>query len=130
MANHHPEEPQIGEGQPGDALLRQADRLQSALDDYQHLETTFFSGADEAKTVRVTVDGGKRLADLYIEEGLLRLGSETVQQRLNEALLNANAAATGAVGAEQEKLLETLGLTAEVMEKFDSLIENLQPGRA
>jgi DNA-binding protein YbaB len=120
----------MGGGQPGAALLRQADRLQSALDDYQHLETTFFSGADEANTVGVTVDGGKRLADLYIEEGLLRLGSETVQQRLNEALRNANAAATEALGTEREKLLETLGLTAEVMEKLDSVIENLQPGDA
>jgi DNA-binding protein YbaB len=130
MANYHPEEPQIDEGQPGAALLRQVDRLQSALDDYQHPETTLFSGADEAKTVGVTVDKGKRLTELYIEDGLLRLGTETVEQRLNDALLNANAAATEAAGAEREKLLETLGLTAEVTEKLDSVIENLQPGPA
>jgi DNA-binding protein YbaB len=129
-ANHHPEQPQIGEGQPGAALLGQADRLQSALDDYQHVETTSFSGADAAKTVGVRVDGSKRLAGLYIEEGLLGLGSETVQQRLNEALLNANTAATEAVAAEREKLRQTLGLTADITKRLDSMMEDLRPGQA
>ncbi|WAJ45421.1 YbaB/EbfC family nucleoid-associated protein [Mycobacterium sp. Aquia_216] len=128
MANHQPEQPQIADEHPGGALLRQADRLQSALDDYRYQETTFFSGSDETKTVSVTVDGSKKLADVYIEAGLLRLGSETVEQRLNEALRNANAAATSALATEREKLLETLGLNAEVIERLDSVIKDLQSG--
>jgi DNA-binding protein YbaB len=125
----HPEvPPHIAEGQPGAALLREADRLQSALADFQHVQTALFSATDEADTVQATVDGHGCLTGLHIEDGLLRLGTETVEQRVNEALENARAAATRAVGAEQEKLLETLGLTDEVMEQIDSAAALLNAG--
>lgn len=75
------------------------------------------------------MNGDLQLTGLRIEDGLLRLGTEAVGERINEALQNARAAAAGAAGTEQEELLEALGLTAEVMKQFDSAMES-QPGRA
>jgi len=130
-ANLHPEIPQIVDGQPGAALLREAQRLRSAWDDHRHHQrTASFTGTDEDKTVEATVNGNLQLTGLRIEDGLLRLGTEAVGQRINEALRNAGAAATGAVGAEQEKLLAELGFTAEVMKQFDSVIDKFEPRRA
>lgn len=125
--NLPPEETQIDHGPPGAALLREAHRLRSAFEDYRHhLSTASFTGTDEAKTVKATVSGSLRLTGLRIEKHLLgRVGAEAVGERITEALRNANAAATGAVGAEQEKALEALGLTAEVVKQFDSVLENL-----
>jgi DNA-binding protein YbaB len=113
------------------ALPPEANRIQSAVDDYQHyLKTAPFKGADEAETVEVTLTGNLQITKLYIEPGLLRLGVETVEQRVNDAYRNARAAARTAASDEYEKLLQTMGLTAEVMEQLDSLAENLQSGEA
>ncbi|MCV7352735.1 YbaB/EbfC family nucleoid-associated protein [Mycobacterium parmense] len=71
-------------------------------------DTGTFTGTDEAETVEVTLNGHRCVTGLEIEEGLLRLGAETVQERINEALLNAQAAATGAREAENAQLLRSL----------------------
>jgi hypothetical protein len=52
-------------------------------------------------------DGGQRLGD-----SLLRLGIDAVTQRVNEAVLNAQATATAAGEADQERFLESLASIA------------------
>ena len=87
------------------AVLQQAQRLQSILDDQLHrMNTQTFTATDEAETVEVTLNGHHHLTGVFIEEGLLRLGVETVQQRLNEALQNATAAAAASIEADRERL--------------------------
>ncbi|MEM6109618.1 YbaB/EbfC family nucleoid-associated protein [Mycobacterium sp. 050272] len=93
--------------------LRQAHQFQSALDNQVHrTATNSVTATDEAKSVEVTLDGRRWLSGLYIEEGLLRLGAETVQQRVNEALCNAVAAATAADAADGERFVESLAAIA------------------
>ena len=74
--------------------------------------TGSFSAKDETETVEVVVNGDILLTQVYIEDGLLRLGAATVEQRINEALRNAAAAATAANEAEHEQLLESLASIA------------------
>jgi DNA-binding protein YbaB len=89
--------------------LRQAQRFQSAIEDQTYrTNTESLKATDQAKTVSATVNGRYWLTGLRIEEGLLRLGANTVEQRVNEALLNARAAATAAVEAEREQLAASL----------------------
>lgn len=128
--NVPPAIPEIVDGEPGAALLREAQRLRSAWDDYRHqLRTASFTGADAAETVEATVNGYRQLTGLRIEDGLLRLGADAVGERINEAMHRAGFAAAAAAGAGQERLLRTLGLTVELMTKFDAAIGNIQPGR-
>lgn len=95
--------PQVAEA------LQQAQRFQSALEDQiNRTARETFTGTDEAKTVTVTLDGDQAVKSVDIQEGLLRLGADTVEQRINEAIQNAVAAATGAGQAEYEQLLESL----------------------
>jgi DNA-binding protein YbaB len=124
-ANLPPEEPQVDHGPPGTALLREAHRLRSAYEDYRHhLSTASFTGTDEAKTVTATVSGSLRLTGLRIQKRLLTtVGYEAVGQRITDAVRSANAAAAASVGPQQEKLLGTLGLTADVMQQFDSAFD-------
>lgn len=87
------------------AVLQQAQRLQSIMDDQLHrMSTQTFTATDETQTVEVTLNGHHHLTGAFIEDGLLRLGVETVQQRLNEALQNANAAASAAIEADRERI--------------------------
>lgn len=109
--------PQVAEA------LRHAQQIQSALEDQQHrTNTESFTATDESETVEVTLNARLCLTDLHIEDGLLRLGADTVEQRINEAVANAQATATAAIDAEHERLIEmvagiagslkeTLGLT-------------------
>ena len=77
------------------AVLQQAQRLQSVMDEQlAKMNTESFTATDEAKTVEVTLNGHHWLTDLFIEDGLLRLGADTVEARINEALGNATAKAT------------------------------------
>jgi DNA-binding protein YbaB len=86
-------------------VLRQAQHMQSAVDRQLHqLNTRSFNGTDEAKTVAVTLDGRQRLTGLHIIDGLLRLGTEVVAQRINEAIYNAQHAAVAAIEAEHPRL--------------------------
>jgi DNA-binding protein YbaB len=95
--------PQVAEA------LRQAERFQAVLEGQMHRTATeTFTATDESETVEVTITGGRALTDVRIEDGLLRLGAEAVEQRINEALRNAVAAALAANDAEHERLIESL----------------------
>jgi DNA-binding protein YbaB len=87
------------------AVLEQARRLQAVMDEQLHkMNTGTFTATDEARTVEVTLNGHQWLVDVFINEGLLRLGAETVQQRLNEALRNAAAQASASIDADRERI--------------------------
>ena len=94
------------------AGLQQAQRLQSVMDEQlAKMNTESFTATDEAKTVEVTLNGHHWLTDLFIEDGLLRLGADTVEARINEALGNATAKATESIDADRARLNE---LVAEI----------------
>jgi DNA-binding protein YbaB len=94
------------------AVLQQAQRLQSVMDEQlAKMNTESFTATDEAKTVEVTLNGHHWLTDLFIEDGLLRLGADTVEARINEALANATAKATESIDADRARLNE---LVAEI----------------
>ena len=87
------------------AVLKQAQRLQSIVDDQLHkMNTETFTATDEAETVEVTLNGHQHLTATFISDGLLRLGAHEVQQRINEALQNASAAATESIEADRERI--------------------------
>lgn len=87
------------------AVLRQAQQLQSLMDDQLHkMNTETFTATDEEQTVEVTLNGHHHLTDVYIKDGLLRLGAQTVEQRLNEAIQKATSAATASIEADRERL--------------------------
>lgn len=95
--------PQVAE------ILQQVGRFSSALTEQMHrTNTSTFTATDAANSVEATVNGRSWLTGLHIEEGLLRLGAEVVAQRVNEAVRNAEAAATASVEAEQEQLMAVL----------------------
>lgn len=87
------------------AVLRQAQSLQSVLDDQLHkMNTETFTATDESETVEVTLNGHHHLQGIFIQDGLLRLGAQTVEQRLNEALHKATAEATTSIEADRERI--------------------------
>lgn len=98
------------------AVLGQAQRLQSIMDDQLHkMNTESFTATDEAETVEVTLNGRHWLTGLHIEEGLLRLGAEAVQQRITEALHKATAVATASIESDRERInAEVAGITGEL----------------
>ena len=98
------------------AVLQQAQRLQSIMDEQlAKMNTESFTATDEAKTVEVTLNGHHWLTDLFIEDGLLRLGAETVEARINEALGNATAKATESINSDRARLGELVAeITAEL----------------
>lgn len=67
-----------------------------------------FTARDESETVTATINGHRSLTRLSIEGGLLRLGSATVEQRINEAIGNAQAEATAAIAAQQQNMVASL----------------------
>lgn len=87
------------------AVLRQAQRLQSLMDDQlAKMAGETFAATDEANTVEVTLNGHHWLTDVFIEDGLLRLGADTVAARINEALQNASATASASIEADRERI--------------------------
>ncbi len=87
------------------AVLQQAQQLQSIMDEQLHrMESQTFTAADESGTVEVTLDGHHQLKAVVLADGLMRLGVEEVQQRINEALRNATAAASTAIDADRERI--------------------------
>ena len=87
------------------AVLRQAQRLQSLMDDQlAKMNRETFTATDESDTVEVTLNGHHWLTDVYLQPGVLRLGAETVQSRVNEALRNAAAIAAESIGADRERI--------------------------
>lgn len=97
------------------AVLRQAQRLQSVMDDQlAKMNTETFTATDEARTVEVTLNGHHWLTDVFIEDGLLRLGAATVQGRINEALRNASVIAAESIAADRERIDAVIAeITAE-----------------
>ncbi len=87
------------------AVLRQAARLQSLMDEQlQRMNSQTFTATDEAETVEVTLNGHHHLTGTFIADGLLRLGADTVEQRLNEALQNATDAATESIELDRARI--------------------------
>lgn len=87
------------------AVLQQAQRLQSLMDEQLHkMNTQTFTASDESETVEVTLNGHHHLTGAFIEDGLLRLGAETVERRLNEALEKATSAATESIELDRERI--------------------------
>ncbi|CDO88003.1 DNA-binding protein, YbaB/EbfC family [Mycobacterium triplex] len=107
--------PQVAEA------LRQAQQFQSALDDHMHRsDTGTFTATDETETVTVTLNAQLVLTDVDIEPGLLRLGSEVVEERINDALRKAEAVATANNEAEEERLVASL---AEITCSLSSILD-------
>lgn len=87
------------------AVLREAERLQSAMDDQlAKMSTQTFVATDETETVEVTLNGHQLLTDVLIEDGLLRLGAATVESRINEALRKASVLAAESLAVDQERI--------------------------
>ncbi|BDX29547.1 DNA-binding protein [Mycobacterium antarcticum] len=87
------------------SVLKQAQRLQSLMDDQlEKMAGESFTATDETETVEVTLNGHHWLTEVFIEEGLLRLGAETVEARVNEALQNAGASAAASMEADRERI--------------------------
>ncbi|MGV0714395.1 YbaB/EbfC family nucleoid-associated protein [Mycolicibacterium sp. XJ662] len=87
------------------AVLQQAQQLQSIMDEQLHkMNSQTFTATDESGTVEVTLDGHHQLKSASIAEGTMRLGVEELQQRLNEALRNASAAASTTIEADRERI--------------------------
>jgi DNA-binding protein YbaB len=108
--------PQVAEA------LQELKRFNATLEDHMYqTNIESFTGTDEAKTVNVTIDGHHALTGLYIEDGLLRLGAQTVEERVNEALRNAQAAATAAITAQQQQVFSALLDMTEQMMKSAGL---------
>lgn len=73
-------------------------------DQLQKMNAETFTATDESETVEVTLDGHHRLTDVFIKDGLLRLGAPVVAQRLNEALQAATAKAMAASAVDRERM--------------------------
>jgi DNA-binding protein YbaB len=87
------------------AVLHQAQRLQSIMDEQLHkMNSQTFTATDETETVEVTLNGHHHLTGAFIEDGLLRLGAQAVEQRLNEALQNATAEATVSIEEDRARI--------------------------
>jgi DNA-binding protein YbaB len=90
-------------------VQQQLVRFTSALEDEKHrTNTQTFRATDEAKTVEVVINGNRWLTGLYIEPGLLRLGVDVVQQRILEALTEAQSAAFADRKAAASQLEEAM----------------------
>jgi DNA-binding protein YbaB len=98
------------------AVLRQARRLQALMDEQlDKMATSSFTASDENDTVEVTLNGHQWLKDVYIQDGLLRLGAEEVEHRVNEALHKASAEASAAIDADRERIDAVVAeITAEI----------------
>jgi DNA-binding protein YbaB len=87
------------------AVLQQAQRLQSLMDDQlAKMNTETFTATDESETVEVTLNWHHWLTDVFIEDGVLRLGAEVVQSRVNEALQKASFKATESINADRDRI--------------------------
>lgn len=103
------------------AVLRHSEQLQSIMDDQLHkMNSQTFVATDESETVEVTLDGHQQLTNIHIDDGLLRLGAATVEQRVNEALQKATATAISSIEADRERI------DAMVNEMSDDLGQLLQ----
>ena len=77
-----------------------------------------FAAKDESETVEVVINGDMCVTQVLIEDGLLRLGSETVQDRINEALMRATAEAAASIEAGQAETFEALTKIVDSLQKI------------
>ena len=99
------------------AALSLAARFQTALEGtLNQMNNGNFRGTDEAETVEVSINGHQWLTGVRIDDGLIKeLGAELVGARVNEALQNAQAAASkynSAAGEQLTAVLEAMTKTA------------------
>ena len=104
------------------AVLQQAQRLQSIVDDQLHkMSSETFSATDESETVEVTLNGHHYLTAAFISDGLLRLGARAVEQRINEALQNATAAAAQSIAADRQRIEAAVAEITAGMQSADPM---------
>ncbi|WAC91687.1 YbaB/EbfC family nucleoid-associated protein [Mycobacterium sp. Aquia_213] len=96
-----------------DEFKKFGDVLEGAL---KQRGTGSFTAKDETETVEVVINGDMCVTQVNIEDGLLRLGAETVQERINEALMRATAEAAASIEASQ----------LETFEKLTQIVDSLQ----
>jgi DNA-binding protein YbaB len=77
-----------------------------------------FSAKDETETVEVTLNGELVVSQVYIEDGLLRLGAEVVQDRINEAIMKATVEATAVNAANNEATIDAMSKMLDSMQKL------------
>jgi DNA-binding protein YbaB len=99
--------------------LALAGRFQSALDGtLNQMNTGSFPGHDEERTVEVTINGHQWLTGVRIDDGLIKeLGAEAVGARVNEALMNAQSAASKYNDAAEQQLAAALEAMSQTMNK-------------
>lgn len=89
--------------------LEQLKKMTTLLEDQMALsDGGSYTAKDESETVTATINGHRVLTRISIEEGLLRLGAATVQERINEAIDNAQAEATIAIQGQQQNMVASL----------------------
>jgi DNA-binding protein YbaB len=98
-----------------DEMKKFSDVLEGTL---KQKGTGFFTAVDDTETVEVVINGDMLLTQLHIEDGLLRLGAETVEDRINEALMKAQAQATASNDAMYGATFEALAGIVESMQKI------------
>ena len=87
------------------AVLQQAERLQSLMDEQLHkMNNQTFTATDDAETVVVTLNGHHHLTGTFIADGLLRLGAEAVETRLKQPLQKATDAATKSIELDRDRI--------------------------
>ncbi|MDC8995607.1 YbaB/EbfC family nucleoid-associated protein [Mycobacterium marinum] len=98
-------------------VLALAARFQSALDGtLNQMNTGNFRGKDDTETVEVTINGHQWLTAVRIDDGLLKeVGPEVVSARVNQALKNAQNAASKYNDAAGEKLTAVLSSMSQTM---------------
>ena len=98
-----------------DEFKKLNDVLENAL---KQKGTGSFSARDQTETVEVVINGDMVVTQLHIEDGLLRLGAETVQDRINEALIMAQADATASIDAMAGATFEAMAGMINSMQKI------------
>ena len=97
-----------------DEFKKFSDVLEGAL---KQKGTGSFTATDETKTVEVVINGDRCVTHLHIEDGLLRLGAETVEERINEALMKANAEASASLDAMYGATFEALAKIVDSLQQ-------------
>lgn len=107
------------------AVMEEFRRFNDVLEAQVNRKTTeSFTATDEAETVEVTIDGESCLTGLHIEDGLLRLGADTVERRINEALRSAQAEALANINAQAEQTAKSL---SEILSSLQNIISGSTP---
>jgi DNA-binding protein YbaB len=97
-----------------DELKKFSDVLEGTM---KQKDTGSFTAQDHTETVEVVINGDRCLTQLHIEDGLLRLGAETVAERINEALITANAEASANLEALFGQTFEALSKIVGSLQK-------------